>query len=439
MRWLPVVASVAVGLSIGNGARGQLAAKAPAVAAAVAACVTGEGARAEPVGEPTTDFLRGGLMPAKAANATTVSAKEANCLIARLKDGLVVVSAMSDDKAVPGSYRIDYAGGTTPELSADVARRFTTVLSNATEGDKARPVLVYCHHTQCQLSFNTVLRMSKLGYQKIFWMREGLQGWVSAGYRVDWVRGAQEVLATMAIMESEGAAMIEEDRAKGVIEGCRRPDFEPSYSETFSSVVSANRSMSDINTVFNRVVSDELATYSACLAKYRPTITGSGAESASKRGRDRIAKALADERSAWASGREQVEEDPALYFGYDADRIAYVRINLRFAQNPRTLRQSCGSPGKTKQYLTCLEEYQDLNMNTEALEAAVDGMAGWSHYTCSVRRVENCIIDDDYQMLQLVGTTANIRLMQNAADLLEREQDIADDIEDALEDDDDDE
>jgi len=45
--------------------------------------------------------------------------------------------------------------------------------------DKARPVIVYCHHVEWWRSYNVALRLIHLGYRDVRWLREGIGRWLN--------------------------------------------------------------------------------------------------------------------------------------------------------------------------------------------------------------------------------------------------------------------
>ncbi len=53
-------------------------------------------------------------------------------------------------------------------------------LSDLTEGDPDRPIVVFCV-ADCWMSWNAAQRVAALGYSHVFWFREGTDGWLDAG------------------------------------------------------------------------------------------------------------------------------------------------------------------------------------------------------------------------------------------------------------------
>ena len=70
--------------------------------------------------------------------------------------------------AQPGSYQDQIQQGLGQMLQA------------LTQGDRSRPVVVYCSDPHCWMSYNVALRAINLGYQNVFWYRGGLWAWGQA-------------------------------------------------------------------------------------------------------------------------------------------------------------------------------------------------------------------------------------------------------------------
>lgn len=124
-----------------------------------------------------------GPTPAQIPGVTTVSARQAACLIDTLGPDLLVAAVLRDKDVIPGSYDFAYASakGSFDDRIQTVLVDDLKIFNDYTRKDQ-RPVLVYCHHENCRLSYNAVLRMKASGYKNIYWLREGLQAWLAAGY-----------------------------------------------------------------------------------------------------------------------------------------------------------------------------------------------------------------------------------------------------------------
>jgi len=63
-----------------------------------------------------------------------------------------------------------------PEIEAYMLR----ALDHLTGGERARGLLFYCL-ADCWLSWNAAKRALSLGYRRVYWYRDGLDGWAEAG------------------------------------------------------------------------------------------------------------------------------------------------------------------------------------------------------------------------------------------------------------------
>jgi PQQ-dependent catabolism-associated CXXCW motif protein len=79
---------------------------------------------------------------------------------------------------IPGSLWIPGTGlGVIPP---DVEAYFRDQLASATGNDLDRPIVIYCHE-RCWLSWNAAKRAIRLGYRRVYWYPDGIEGWRGAG------------------------------------------------------------------------------------------------------------------------------------------------------------------------------------------------------------------------------------------------------------------
>jgi PQQ-dependent catabolism-associated CXXCW motif protein len=78
---------------------------------------------------------------------------------------------------IPGSLWLPEVG--RGALSSDYERYFRDSLAAATGGDKARPIVLYCL-TDCWMSWNAAKRAASYGYTRLYWYRDGTDGWEAA-------------------------------------------------------------------------------------------------------------------------------------------------------------------------------------------------------------------------------------------------------------------
>lgn len=79
---------------------------------------------------------------------------------------------------IPGSIWLPDTG--YGELAPSMARYFSMGLDKATDGDRARMLVVYCLR-DCWMSWNAAKRALALGYSNVAWYPEGTDGWLAAG------------------------------------------------------------------------------------------------------------------------------------------------------------------------------------------------------------------------------------------------------------------
>jgi len=134
----------------------------------------------------------GGPTPQAIDGAVTISPRQAACLLTHTAGGIIVLDATGDADGVPGARDVIWAAGGAP-MNGRPQQLLASILSTAEQDHlgKDTPLMVYCHHVRCLLSYNVVLRAKALGYRRIFWMREGIKGWRDAGLPV------QPVLTTV--------------------------------------------------------------------------------------------------------------------------------------------------------------------------------------------------------------------------------------------------
>jgi PQQ-dependent catabolism-associated CXXCW motif protein len=79
---------------------------------------------------------------------------------------------------IPGSIWLPDTG--YGELAPSMAGYFSKGLEQATSGDRARMLVLYCL-ADCWMSWNAAKRALSLGYSDVAWYPEGTDGWIAAG------------------------------------------------------------------------------------------------------------------------------------------------------------------------------------------------------------------------------------------------------------------
>ncbi|WP_088344263.1 MULTISPECIES: PQQ-dependent catabolism-associated CXXCW motif protein [Rhodomicrobium] len=83
-----------------------------------------------------------------------------------------------DHDSIPGSLWLPNTGYGV--LSPAMAAHFEHSLAGLTKGDRAAPLLFYCLRN-CWMSWNAAKRALELGYRRVFWFPEGIEGWSEIG------------------------------------------------------------------------------------------------------------------------------------------------------------------------------------------------------------------------------------------------------------------
>ncbi|MGE8063573.1 trypsin-like serine protease [Pseudomonas sp. NPDC089569] len=101
----------------------------------------------------------------------------------------LIVSAIENATGVPTAINLSFAnaGGDFSDNTQSKLRDIMRTL----EPDTSRKIIVYCHHSECWLAYNTALRLIALGYKDVNWMRDGIDGWIEAGLPLMSVKAAQ--------------------------------------------------------------------------------------------------------------------------------------------------------------------------------------------------------------------------------------------------------
>jgi PQQ-dependent catabolism-associated CXXCW motif protein len=80
-------------------------------------------------------------------------------------------------RTIPGAVWMPGAGAAPLEQAREGL--FYKRLEELTRGDKARPIVTFCH-PDCWGSWNTAKRLVLKGYTRVHWYPDGIEGWQSA-------------------------------------------------------------------------------------------------------------------------------------------------------------------------------------------------------------------------------------------------------------------
>lgn len=97
-----------------------------------------------------------------------------------------------DHRNLPGSLWLANCG--TGELAPGWEPYCAGWLEHISGGDKNFPLVFYCR-IDCWLGWNAAKRAADWGYQRLYWLRDGIEGWAEAGFELvpsqpaDWPQG----------------------------------------------------------------------------------------------------------------------------------------------------------------------------------------------------------------------------------------------------------
>lgn len=81
---------------------------------------------------------------------------------------------MPAHRSIPGAVWLPGAGSGSGEPSFVDA--FKTRVAALTDGDRSKPIVAFCH-PECWASWNAAKRLVSLGYTKVYWYPDGMEGW----------------------------------------------------------------------------------------------------------------------------------------------------------------------------------------------------------------------------------------------------------------------
>lgn len=128
-------------------------------------------------------------LPEWAPGSTRIFAADLPALINDQKAILLDVMAAEGGGYDPatGEWRLTKVHDTIPgaiwlpevgrgRIDPRIERYFRDTLARLTAGDKSRAIVIFCQ-SDCWMSWNAVRRAALLGYQHIYWLPEGIDGW----------------------------------------------------------------------------------------------------------------------------------------------------------------------------------------------------------------------------------------------------------------------
>ncbi|WP_316978946.1 rhodanese-like domain-containing protein [Shumkonia mesophila] len=86
----------------------------------------------------------------------------------------------SGHATLPGAYWLRGAG-TGERFDDAIQSRLETKVAALANGAKAQSIVTLCLSAECWLSYNTALRLKRMGYTNVQWYRGGVDAWKAAG------------------------------------------------------------------------------------------------------------------------------------------------------------------------------------------------------------------------------------------------------------------
>lgn len=84
--------------------------------------------------------------------------------------------------SIPGALWLPNTG--YAELAPETLDYLRAGLEAVTQGDPSAPVVIFCK-SDCWMSWNAARRAVELGYTRVFWYPEGVDGWAAKGWTLE--------------------------------------------------------------------------------------------------------------------------------------------------------------------------------------------------------------------------------------------------------------
>lgn len=356
-----------------------------------------------------------GLTPQYLPGATTVSAREARCMLERFPGQVVILGALGDEQLVPGSQKVGWAASAT----ADQAQ-FATAMVQLSGNDKNRPMIAYCHHDRCFLSYNVALRAVQAGYRQVFWMRPGLAGWREAGY------------ALTSPPPRPGEATLSPRFVAEVAE-CRK-NYGTFTAQEWAGMVTQIPTVDEQDRTFRSLLTGDVGRLRDCADYLVRSYAGGDADLAYAA--KLKAGAEAEVERAYLAARFEMEANPAKYLtmNWPSHQPSALRADLAAMRNGKSLTEQCGTfdfsqpaigpnqdarveqrDARRQQYGACLQAYRNDHSTfgkVFGLESANRWLKATRRFTCAQNRQPNCIADGPYNAVAAIATDANVAYVE---------------------------
>lgn len=407
-----------------------MAATPAAVRAAEQTCKPGSSPVASRSTRPSGFMKYPGETPAAVPGAVTVSAKEAKCLMDKLGSQLLVFQTMNDDdRELPGAIAFAEIASSTEDEKYQAA--VVDALDRVTKGDKDKPLLLYCHHTRCHLSYNGTLRATQAGYRKVFWLRGGNDEWVAAGYplksqTVD-ANGLPGDYANRVNACNDDVREFQEIKYVELVESYDPEDLEKGFLEKTK--------------LFQR-------TRANCLSELSEKYASNKAAKADLA--QRLGRSDAEVSQHFQAVRTDVESNPAKYIaaslaGFD---ISELEETLNRARSTKSIAETCGTFNPVQptnppeidafnaqlgSYRACVRGFKGAlglagfnHSPTVDFESTVKALKRVSRFTCARGKSANCLPDAVFDRVARIATAENLTIVNRAQELRKNRADEID-------------
>lgn len=126
--------------------------------------------------------VHGATPTAAPAGSKTISTQELVKLY-KSDPGLVVLDSLhinaAKKQSLPGANWLHGAGWAEAKVNTTIEKNFAKAMA-AIAPSKDTPIVSYCENWECWLSWNAAMRLSVLGYSRIYWYRGGIDAWKAA-------------------------------------------------------------------------------------------------------------------------------------------------------------------------------------------------------------------------------------------------------------------
>ena len=121
-----------------------------------------------------------GPTPTSIPGGKVIGTQQLSQLLQGGQSNVLLLHAYGAPEHLPGAQAAGPAaqGGSFDD---QVQREFGQYLQQATGGDTARTLVVYCAGPQCWGSYNAALRAIHMGFRNVHWYRGGVEAWRQAG------------------------------------------------------------------------------------------------------------------------------------------------------------------------------------------------------------------------------------------------------------------